>query len=530
MNEQFAGTNTMLRLALRRDRVMLPLWILGLAAMAVGTAAATVALYPGETERIQASNAINSTAALVALYGRIYDPASLGALAMIKLTGYGPVMVGALMAVITIRHTRGDEESGRLELLSGGRLGRQAPLAAALIVAAMASALLAVLTAVGLVASGLPVTGSIAFGLSWFCAGIIFAAVAAVVAQVANSARVALGLVLGFIAIAFVLRGIGDLAEPTPSWLSWLSPVGWSQQIRPFAGDRLWVALIGCSVSLLLTAGAFALRSQRDLGVGLLTERGGPAVGRITSVGQLAWRLQWKLVVVWLVAFAIFGLLLGSMSDSLTGFLTSSAATELIQQLGGRQGLTDAFISAEIGFLGVIAAGFGVNAATKLRTEEAAGHVELLLGTATTRTRWSLSHVGVMVLGTSALLLVAGLALGTGAAISLHDQSQVGRTAVASLAQIPAALVVAALVVILFGWFPRWVTAGWGLFAAFIVLGEFGALWKAPQWLVKLSPFEHSPRLPVSADDLGMLVLLTLVAMVAVVLGVLGWRRRDLQP
>jgi ABC-2 type transport system permease protein len=530
MNEQFAGTGTMLGLALRRDRILLPLWILGLAAMAAGTAAATVALYPGEAQRIQASNAINSTAALVALYGRVYDPASLGALAMIKLTGYGPVIVGVLMAVITVRHTRGDEESGRLELLSGGRLGRLAPLAAALIVSATASALLGILTAVGLIASGLPLAGSIAFGLSWFCAGVIFAAVAAAAAQLASSARVALGVTLVVIALAFVLRAVGDLAEPAPSWLSWISPVGWSQQIRPFAGDRWWVTAIALIFTLFLVVVSFALRSGRDLGAGRVTQRAGPATGRLTSVHELAWRLQWKLLAVWLVAFAVFGLLLGSVSDSLTGFLTSGAATELIQQLGGRQVLIDAFISAEIGFLGVIAAAFGVNAALKLRSEESAGHVELLLGTATTRLRWSLSQVWVAVIGTSALLLVAGLALGTGAAMSLHDPSQLGRTVVATLAQIPAALIVTALVVILFGWIPRFTAVAWGLFSVFIVLGEFGVLWKAPQWLVDTSPFVHSPRLPVVADDLRVLVVLTLIAIVAGGLGVMGWRRRDLQP
>jgi ABC-2 type transport system permease protein len=101
---------------------------------------------------------------------------------------------------------------------------------------------------------------------------------------------------------------------------------------------------------------------------------------------------------------------------------------------------------------------------------------------------------------------------------------------VATLAQIPAALLVTALVVIRFGWIPRFTAAAWGLFAVFIVLSEFGVLWKAPEWLVSLSPFEHSPRLPVVADDLHVLVVLTLIAIVAGGLGVMGWRRRDLQP
>ena len=79
---------------------------------------------------------MNATAALVALFGRVYDPTSLGALSLIKYTAFmAAILVGVLMVFITVRHTRSDEESGRLELLGGGRLGRDAPLAAALAIA-----------------------------------------------------------------------------------------------------------------------------------------------------------------------------------------------------------------------------------------------------------------------------------------------------------------------------------------------------------------------------------------------------------
>ncbi len=58
------------------------------------------------------------------------------------------------------RHTRSDEEAGRLELLTGGRLGPAAPLAAALIVAFAGCAVLGLLTSAALAATGLPVGGS----------------------------------------------------------------------------------------------------------------------------------------------------------------------------------------------------------------------------------------------------------------------------------------------------------------------------------------------------------------------------------
>src|SRR4051794_31491561 len=133
MNE-FAGTSTLVRLALRRDRVLLPIWIIVFVSMAAGSAKASIDLYPDVAERVSAANTSNSSAALVFLYGRIFDTTSLGALSLFKLTSFGALLVALLAAMLVVRHTRTEEESGRLELLSAGVLGRYAALTSALIV------------------------------------------------------------------------------------------------------------------------------------------------------------------------------------------------------------------------------------------------------------------------------------------------------------------------------------------------------------------------------------------------------------
>jgi ABC-2 type transport system permease protein len=528
MRETLAGTRSLVRLGLRRDRWLLPLWILGFAVMTGSSASAGAALYPDMASRVEAADTVNATASLVAMFGRVYDPTSLGALSLIKYTAFMAAALAVLMVFITVRHTRTDEETGRLELLSGGRLGRNAALAAALVISFGASLAVGLTSAVALVAGGLPAAGSFAFGLGWAATGMAFSAVAGVAAQLTTSARAAIGGAAVVLAITYAFRAVGDLAEPGPSALSWLSPIGWNQQVRAFAGDRWWVLLLPMALCVALVPAAFGLRGRRDLGAGLRPERPGAARGALSGVGDLAVRLQIRILVAWAAAFVLFGVVIGSLASNATDLLTSPNAQELLRKLGGAQALTDAFLAAEIGIMGVLAAAYALGAANHLRSEETEGHVEALLGTATSRTRWATSHYVAALAGVSVLLLLAGLSVGAGAAVSLHDAHQLGRITVAALAQAPAAWVVTGIALAVFGWLPRLTGAVWGLFLAFIALGEFGVLWNAPRWLMDLSPFQHSPLLPVGSDGVAALVALTVVAAVFAALGLIGWRRRDL--
>ena len=528
MRETLAGTGALARLGLRRDRWLLSLWVLAFAVMAGTSASAAAGLFPDPVSRIEAARTINATASMVAMFGRIYDPRSLGAVSLIKYTAFMTAALAALMIFVTIRHTRADEESGRLELLSGGRLGRDASLASALVISFGASLLVGLLTAAALAAGGLPAAGSLAFGLGWATTGMAFSAVAGVTAQLTTSSRAATGMGLIVLAITYLLRAVGDLAEPGPSALSWLSPIGWNQQIRAYSGDRWWVLVLPLALCAVLVPAAFLLRARRDLGAGLRPERPGPARGALSGVWGLARRLQDRILISWALTFVLFGVVVGSLASNTDQFLTSPQARDAIRKLGGAQALTDAFLASEIAIMGIIAAAYGLAAVNHLRSEEAAGHTEVLLATATTRTRWATSHYGAALAGVALLMLLAGLSIGIGAALSLHDGSQVGRVSVASLAQIPAAWVMSSLALTVFGWAPRLTGALWGVLAAFVALGQLGVLYNAPAWLTDLSPFPHSPLLPVGSGAVVSLLALTVTAAALAALGYVGWRRRDL--
>jgi ABC-2 type transport system permease protein len=87
-----------------------------------------------------------------------------------------------------------------------------------------------------------------------------------------------------------------------------------------------------------------------------------------------------------------------------------------------------------------------------------------------------------------------------------------------------------AAVLAVFGWAPRLTGTVWALLLLFVALGEFGVLWNAPEWLMELSPFRHSPLLPLDSGAAGPLLGLTVTAAALAALGYAGWRRRDLAP
>jgi polyether ionophore transport system permease protein len=526
----YAGTRALVRLALRRDRIMLPVWLAAFVLTAASSASATVGLYPTEPERVEAAAAINNAQAIVALYGRVYDPTSLGALAMIKLGGLGAVFVAVLAILTVLRHTRAEEETGRQELVGAGIVGRRAPLTAALLVVTGTNLVLALLTALGLIAAGLPADGSFAFGLAWAGVGIVFAAIAAVTAQLTNSARAATGLAVTVLGLVYLLRAIGDTAgRGGPRWVTWLSPIGWGQQFRPYAGNRWWVLLITVGFAVVVTGVAYALVARRDLGAGLVAERPGRAVAAPSLRGPLAlaWRLQRGTLLAWAAAFLVLGLVLGNIASTVGDFLTSPQARDMIARLGGAKGMTDAYLAAILGIIGVVVSAYGIQAAMRLRSEETSLRAEPLLATGITRTQWVLSHTVVALAGTTALLVVAGLSAGLAYGARVNDLGQTGRVLGGALVQVPAAWVLTGIVVLAFGYAPRLVAVGWAALTVCVLLGELGPLLRLNHWVMDVSPYAHVPRLPGTDLRWTPLVILTALSLALVTAGLASFGRRD---
>jgi ABC-2 type transport system permease protein len=524
----FAGTLGMLRLYLRRDRVVLPLWVLllslPLATVYVGS---IEKVYPDQAARAGFAASIMASPAQRALYGQIYND-SLGATGIWK-AGMFHLLIAVAVILTVIRHTRADEETGRAELIDSTAVGRYASLTAALLLSFGASVITGAVGAAGLLTTSVPPSGSLAFGAALACSGLVFTAVAAVAAQLSSSARFARGAAFAVLATAFTLRAVGDAGSGT---LSWLSPLGWSLQVRPYAGDRWWVLLLHLATTMLLTTLAYRLLAGRDVGAGLIAERPGPATASPMLRGALglAWRLDRGALLLWTVGLCLYGLLIGSVVHGIGDELGGGTAQDIVEHMGGTGALEQAFVAVAFCMLGMMAAAFAISLTLRPHQEEAGQRAETVLGGAVGRSRWLAGHLAIALIGSAVAMLIAGAAAGLTYGVAAHDIGGKLSMVVATAAvQLPAVWLSAAVTVALFGLAPRFSPVAWGVLVGFVALYLIGSLSGFPQWLLDLEPFAHIPRVTGGAFTPVPLLWLLVIDAALIALGMAAFRRRDVQ-
>ncbi len=527
------GTGELARLAFRRDRFALPAGVYVITALVAGTAYTFRKLYPTAAGRAALAATGGTNPALRFLYGRL-DGDSLGSLTAWRYGMWAGIFAALMAVFVVIRHTRTDEEAGRLELVGSAAVGRQAALVASMAAAAAASVAVAVLLGLALPLVRLPAAGSVALALGVGCCGLAFTGIAAVAAQLTSSARAARGIALGALGVAFVVRGVGDCAGAAgPSWLSWASPLAWIQFTRPFAGERWWVLALPLAVFAAGTGLAFALAARRDLGAGLLPDRPGrpTASGFLHGPLGLAWRLQRGALLGWAVGYAFAFAASGAAAKGIGQLLGTSTALEReFARLGGQARITDAYLAALMLLAGLVAAAYAVSVILRLRTEETGDRAEPVLATATGRVRWALSHIAVAVVGATLLLAVAGAATGLGYGLRAGSTGTlVARMLGAAMGQLPSVLVLTAVAVAVFGLGPAASVAGaWSAVGLVVALALFGQVLQLSHWVLDVSPFTHAPRLPGGPVPAAPLLWLCLAALALSGAGLIALRRRDI--
>lgn len=526
------GVGELIRLILRRERVVLPMWILVFGLIPAGIAGGFEALFPTEAQIREGAEMMAANPAFVAFLGEVYAP-TLGGLTAWRSMAPLALGVGIVSVLAVVRHTRAEEQSGRRELIASTVLGRHAPLVAALAVVGVADLAIGALSAGALIGYGLEPAGSLALGAALAASGWMFSALAVLAAQLAESSRTANGMGLGAVGVAFLLRVVGDAGAGTGlEALSWISPIGLAQRVRPYADERMWVLGVLVLAALAVTAAAQSISRRRDVGAGLISTRPGSPTASPTLGGSfgLAFRLQRGVALAWVVGFVVFGGLIGLITDSFVSLmLETPALAQIIAAVGSADLISDAFLGSMLALFGIVAAAHGVQAVLWLRSEEVEGRAESVLSTRVPRTKWMSSHLGLGLLVPVVDLVAAGSAAGFAHGLTIDDLGQTGRLATAALVALPAAWLLVGVAVSLFGFaahLSRLALTIVGIAGLLTLLGRAVGL---EQWVLDLSPFTHTPPMPGGELTLTPLAWMTALAAAFIAAAYWGFNRRDVE-
>ncbi|MER5463761.1 ABC transporter permease [Streptomyces sp. NPDC002668] len=521
---QLAGTGTLLRLALRRDRLLMPVWVLALGAVVTSGSGSLESLYDTAAKRADLAESLSTNGSLRAMYGPVFSD-SLGGLVAWRFSGFVAVLAAVMSLITVVRHTREEEETGRQELLSSAMVGRRAPLTSALLTAFVANAALTLIITAGLAGPTGSGCGALAVGFTIGAIGMLFAGMAAIMAQLTESARLAKGLTAAVLGVAFVLRAAGDASgDDGSSVLTWLSPLGWAENVRPYAHERWWVLPLLAAAVVAQGAVAYVLAGRRDLGMSFLPTRPGPAEGRIATAAGLARRLQRGSVLGWAVGFFLAGIVFGGMAKGAADLVgDNEGAREIFERMGGQAAMTEAFLAAMIGMFGMIAALYTVASVLRLHGEETSQRAEPVPANAVGRLAWAAGHLVIAFGGAVVIMVMAGLGLTIG-----HGE-EFGPIMGAVLVELPTVWLLGGLAVALYGLFPKAAAASWAVVGICLALGWIGPALDLPGAVMNLSPFSHLPKLPGPEMAWTPVLLMTAAAAALVTAGLGGLRRRDMQ-
>jgi ABC-2 type transport system permease protein len=531
----------MLRILLqqaRRDRLNLPLWIIGTALLLTVSAASVVNEYGNAEGRTQILTVALATPALLALRG-IPNGDSLGSAVHFQSFAFLAVTIGLMNVFLATRHGRAEEEKGRRELVLATPVSRLAPPVATLILGLIANAVFVVLGTGGYLSAGLDAGGAALSALALGLIGFAFLGLTMLVGELTETSRAANGIGVVLVLGAYTLRAAGDaLGRPDipnltlePAWPSWISPIGWGQQIMAFTDDRAWpLAAIG-GLAVVAALAALLVHSRRELGSSLLPERAGRAAA-LPALGSplgLAWRMQWPTIVAWAGGLALLGAVLGSLVTAISGAnLDNPQLQTILESLGhvGQADLARTLIVALMVMVGVVAAAAGVQSVLRMREEEAEGRLESVLATPRSRVGWLLSFTAVAAVTVLICLCAAGVTAAIGFA-ALDDTDSAWLALGSALVQAPAALTFVGATALFAGLLPRAaIGLGWGVFGVLVAIGLFGDLLDLPDGVDSISPVTSVPALP--TDDWAPTIVVGAIAVVATLLAALALRRRDL--
>ena len=498
--------------------------------IAVANAVGYRRTYPTFADRIAFAQTFGVNKVVQLFYGAPRDLLTVGGYVAWRVGGFGAILAGLWAIFAATRALRAEEDAGRQELVIGGMVGRLGALGAALAGVLLGAVVVASGLWLGLIAGALAPGPSAYLALATVTPALVFVGVGALTSQLASTRRVALELAAAALVVSFLLRVVADTASGA-AWLRWLTPLGWAEELRPFADPRPIVLVLPAVATAALLAASAMIARGRDVGRGLLPDHDtvSPRRGLLSSPAALALRAHRGTLVAWIVGMGTFAVVVGLLSTSFTAKNIPETLRAQLAKLGGASLTTPA---GAIGFyfllFTVVISLYACSQVSSARLEESEQRLETLFALSVSRTSWLAGRLGLAVGGAGAIALTVSLVTWAGAA-SQHAHVPLARMLEAGANVLPTVFWFLAVGMLAFALVPRWSTGiAYGLVALAFVWELFGALLGAPGWLLDLSPLHHLALVPAQPFRIGAAAVTTATAGAAALAAVWAFNRRDL--
>lgn len=524
----FENNMLLCRLIFRRDRLRALIWLIGVLALAVGYASAVPNMYPSPLERLVMAETMKNPA-MVAMVGPVYDGGgyTIGALYSNYMVLWTAMILSIMNIFFVVRHTRQDEERGRIEVIRSLPTGRLSNLSAVLTTAVIQNLAFALTIGLCLAALGIEsmdFAGSMLFGAAMGTVGLLFAAVTAIFCQLCASPRTAQSLSFAFLIIAYMVRAMGDMQSEL---LACLSPLGLILRTKIYVDNIWWPVAATLAASAIAATLAFWLCGIRDMGEGIVPARPGKrdAAPYLKDAGGLAWRLLRIPFIVWAFVMLMIGAAYGSIMGDIESFISTN---ELFKML-----FPDGDPVRFISFLMVIMAILGtipiLQFILKAQSQERRGYAENVLARSVSRYSQLWGYYLIALIASAFIPFMSAVGFWAGSNPVMQNPIPFATFFQASMVYIPAIWFMLGVAMLLIAYLPGLASFVWAYLGyAFFIL-YIGSAMKMPEWMERLSPFAYIPRLPHDDFSAAGVIGLTALAAAMSALGFLGYRNRDMK-
>ncbi|GAE31644.1 ABC transporter permease [Halalkalibacter hemicellulosilyticus] len=528
----FAKTVPLALFILRLDRIRIPLWLVGLSFFTIIMPVAFQNLYGDAKEDIAGMTETMKNPAMTAMLGPgNLENYTIGAMTAHQMLLMTAVIVGLMGILLVAKHTRADEEDGRLEMIRSLPSGKLSYLSATLLVTIGTSVVLALVNGIGLYALGIEtmnLEGSLLYGAALGATLLFFGGMTAVFAQLSESSRGTMGLSIAVLLISYLVRGMTDVSNEA---LSWISPLGLVTKAEVYWNNNWGPILLMVGASFLLFILANVLNAVRDLESGFIPAKPGRkyASAFLQNPIGLSLRLQRTGIISWAVGMYVLGASYGSVLGDIEAFIGDNELySQILVSVDGFS-LMEQFLPMLVIVITLIGVIPPIMAINKVRAEEKKGRLEHLLSRAVSRMRLLGGYITISVMTGFVMSSLGAIGLWSAGTAVLEEGLSFRMIYGAFMSYFPAMLVMIGVSSLLIAYLPKLTSLIWVyVFYGFIVI-YFGSIFQIPNWAAKLSPFGHVPQAPIEDVTFLPIFLLSVFAVLLLTIGLLGYKKRDME-